>query len=286
MAQIAARHQSAQSPSPTTVRFCPNVAVAIGINEAIVLHRLDYWLGRSKHCFAGRYWIYNTYDAWQEQFPFWSRRTIQATFRSLERLGVVESTQVYNRSRWDKTKWYAINYGRLAELVPPLAVSEAPAVEEPAPVCSMAPVAPIDNPQLDPIDDATSAHSWNTKNSPNQSTSKIFKRARQDEPDEAARLLALQTTEPTITAASPCQTEAIATEYQAESAVIDPLKPVNELDAAYEAIPETERQTWYERADQALEAIGMPEWMRIAPTVKEMALRLWVGATIPGLATG
>ena len=63
-------------------------------------------------------------------------------------------------------------------------------------------------------------------------------------------------------------------------------KPVNELDAAYEAIPEAERQTWYERADQALEAAGMPEWMRITPTVKEMALRLWVGTTIPGVATG
>jgi hypothetical protein len=63
-------------------------------------------------------------------------------------------------------------------------------------------------------------------------------------------------------------------------------KPVNELDVAYEAIPETERQTWYERADRALTAAGLPEWMRIAPTVKEMALRMWVGSTIPGMATG
>ena len=285
MAQTATRHQSAQSPSPITVRFCPNAAVAIGVNEAIVLHRLDYWLGCSKHCFAGRYWIYNTYDAWREQFPFWSRRTIQATFRRLERLGVVESTQAYNRSRWDKTKWYAINYGRLAELVPPAAVSQTPAIDELTPVGSMAPTAPIDNPSLDPIDDATSAPSWYTKNSPNKNTSKCFKRARQGEPDETARLLALQTTEPIVTA-SPNPTAPIATESQAEPTVIDPLRSVNELDAAYEAIPETERQTWYKRADQALEAIGMPEWIRIAPTVKEMALRLWVGATIPGLATG
>jgi hypothetical protein len=261
------------------------MAVAIGVNEAIVLHRLDYWLTRSKHCFDGRYWIYNTYDAWQEQFPFWSRRTIQATFRSLERLGVVESTQVYNRSRWDKTKWYAINYGRLAEVAPLATISQPPAIEEPPPICSMAPAAPIDNPQLDPIEDATSAHSWYTKDSKNKNTSKCFKRARQGEPAEAARLLALQTTEP-IVKASPNPTVPIATEGQVEPAGADPLKPVNELDAAYEAIPETERQTWYERADQALEAIGTPEWMRIAPTVKEMALRLWVGATIPGLATG
>jgi hypothetical protein len=63
-------------------------------------------------------------------------------------------------------------------------------------------------------------------------------------------------------------------------------KPINELDVAYEAIPKAERETWYERADRVLEATGMPEWMRIAPTVKEMALRLWVGTMIPGVANG
>jgi hypothetical protein len=61
---------------------------------------------------------------------------------------------------------------------------------------------------------------------------------------------------------------------------------VNDLDVAYAEIPEAERTTWYERADRALEAAGMPEWMRITPTVKEMALRMWVGTTIPGTATG
>ncbi len=55
---------------------------------------------------------------------------------------------------------------------------------------------------------------------------------------------------------------------------------------AYEAIPETERQSWYERADRALEATGVPEWMRITAVVKEMALTLWVGSTIPALASG
>ena len=29
-----------------------------------------------------------------------------------------------------------------------------------------------------------------------------------------------------------------------------------------------------------------PVWMRMAPTVKEMALWLWVETTIPGLSTG
>jgi hypothetical protein len=90
MPQTAQYHQCAHFQSPTTIRFCPNVAAAIGVSEAIVIHRLDYWLGRTKHHFDGRAWVYNTYESWQEQFPFWSRRTIQATFRRLERLGIVE----------------------------------------------------------------------------------------------------------------------------------------------------------------------------------------------------
>ncbi len=60
----------------------------------------------------------------------------------------------------------------------------------------------------------------------------------------------------------------------------------NELEVAYETIPEAERRTWYERAEQQLAAAGMPSWLRIVPTVKEAALRLWVGTTIPGLAAG
>ncbi len=59
-----------------------------------------------------------------------------------------------------------------------------------------------------------------------------------------------------------------------------------DLDEAYAAIPEADREAWYERADRALESAGMPDWVRIAPTVKEMAVRLWVGSTIPALASG
>jgi len=276
MAQSATHHQCAHIQPPTTIRFCPSVAAAIGVSEAIVIHRLDYWLGRTKHHFDDRAWIYNTYESWQEQFSFWSLRTIQATFRRLEHLGIVESSQAHNRSRWDKTKWYTINYAKLEELVPQTSAMEAPAVDIPMTAPSILPEATpdetqtdtIDDAQTDTIDDAEVSPSWITKNSPTKDSNKILSRARVREPDAGARAHALETTSPVV---SPCHHEK---------------KPVNELDVAYEAIPEAERETWYERADRALEAAGMPEWMRITPTVKEMALRMWVGATIPGVTTG
>jgi hypothetical protein len=52
---------------------------------------------------------------------------------------------------------------------------------------------------------------------------------------------------------------------------------VNDLDVAYVQIPEAEREWWCERADRALEAAGMPDWMRITPTVKAAAVRMWCG---------
>ena len=61
---------------------------------------------------------------------------------------------------------------------------------------------------------------------------------------------------------------------------------VNDLDVAYADIPEAERDMWYERADRALAAAGVPEWMRIAPTVKAAAVRMWGGELRPIPATG
>lgn len=60
MAQSAQRHQCAQPPASPTLHFYPLEAEAIGLNEAIVVARLRFWLGRSKHSYGGRPWVYNT----------------------------------------------------------------------------------------------------------------------------------------------------------------------------------------------------------------------------------
>jgi hypothetical protein len=57
MAQSAQPYQCAHFQQTTTIRFCPNVAAAIGVSEAIIIYRLDYWLGRTKHRFDGRAWV-------------------------------------------------------------------------------------------------------------------------------------------------------------------------------------------------------------------------------------
>jgi uncharacterized phage protein (TIGR02220 family) len=93
----------------------PALAVKIGLNEALVLQQIHYWVKSSKHVIEGRKWIYNTYKAWQLQFPFWSESTIKRTIHSLEDQGLI-ITGNWNHSKMDKTKWYTIDYERVEAL--------------------------------------------------------------------------------------------------------------------------------------------------------------------------
>ncbi len=94
----------------------PKLAKAIGLNEAIVLQQIHYWNEMNKktnnNFKDGYYWTFNSYDGWQEQFPFWSESTIKRTIRSLEKSGLVIVGN-YNKLKIDRTKWYRIDYKKL-----------------------------------------------------------------------------------------------------------------------------------------------------------------------------
>ncbi|MDF0728712.1 conserved phage C-terminal domain-containing protein [Cytobacillus sp. S13-E01] len=96
------------------VKIIPSLAAKTGLNEAVVLQQIHYWLGISKHKIEGRTWVYNTYEEWQKQLPFWSVSTIKRTIRSLEMLGLLLSEN-WNQMKMDKTKWYSIDYEKLQE---------------------------------------------------------------------------------------------------------------------------------------------------------------------------
>jgi len=97
------------------IMILPSLAQQIGLNEAIILQQIHYWLVSSRHEKEGRKWVYNTYKDWQLQMPFWSERTVKRTIKSLEERGFLLSAN-FNRLKMDKTKWYSIDYEKLAEL--------------------------------------------------------------------------------------------------------------------------------------------------------------------------
>lgn len=98
------------------IQVLPKLAEEIGLNEAIILQQIHYWLNSSKHNYDGKKWIYNSYPKWIEQFPFWSESTIKRTITSLEKQNLVHVGN-YNKAGFDRTKWYSINYTTLNKLM-------------------------------------------------------------------------------------------------------------------------------------------------------------------------
>jgi len=97
------------------LQVLPSLAKAIGLEEAIILQQLHYWLNNSKvdgRLEAGEKWIYNSYQEWQENFPFWSIQQIQRIFLNLEKGGVVISAKL-DAKKHDQTKFYRIDYDAL-----------------------------------------------------------------------------------------------------------------------------------------------------------------------------
>lgn len=92
------------------------LAKAIGLKEAIVVQQIHYWLMQNKKAGRnfrdGRYWTYNSYPKWTEEFGLWCERTVKSIFSSLEKSGILLSGN-YNKSGMDQTKWYTINYNAL-----------------------------------------------------------------------------------------------------------------------------------------------------------------------------
>lgn len=101
----------------------PSLAEKVGLNEAIFLQQLNYWLIESRHCYEDKKWIYNTQEDWQEQFPFWSISTIRRTISKLESIGLLISGN-FNKKNFDRTKWYTINYQELEGLNAPSVQNE------------------------------------------------------------------------------------------------------------------------------------------------------------------
>ncbi len=98
----------------------PTIARVIGLNEAIILQQIHYWLQiaaeKGNNFNDGYYWTYNSVREWAEQFPFWHQDTIR---RALNRL--IEQklliTANYNKLKYDRTKWYRINYKKLCQFL-------------------------------------------------------------------------------------------------------------------------------------------------------------------------
>ena len=61
----------------------PKLAELIGLNEAIIIQQMNYWLKKSDNHIDGKTWIYNSAPKWKKQFPFFSESTIKRAIYKL-----------------------------------------------------------------------------------------------------------------------------------------------------------------------------------------------------------
>ena len=101
--------------------FHTDHAKQYGVDEAIVIYNLLYWIAKNKannkNEFDGSTYTYNSISAFKSLFPFWTERQIGRILKSLENQNVIKVGN-YNKAKYDRTKWYAfVDYQRIYRTV-------------------------------------------------------------------------------------------------------------------------------------------------------------------------
>ena len=89
--------------------FDTNIAVEYGVEIAIVVNHLAFWIQKNeangKHMHNGKVWTYNSIKAFSELFPYWTERQIRRILMNMEELKIIETAN-FNKVSYDRTKWY------------------------------------------------------------------------------------------------------------------------------------------------------------------------------------
>ena len=87
------------------------IAVKYGINQAIILNNLFFWIQKNeangKHFYDGHYWTYNSKKAFSELLPYMTERQIDYALTKLTKDGLILKGN-YNKLPYDRTLWYAL----------------------------------------------------------------------------------------------------------------------------------------------------------------------------------
>ena len=91
--------------------FDIEIAEQYGINAAILLENIGFWIAQSEaneiNFHDGSYWTFNSCRALQELFPYMSKRQIHSALEKLLNDGLIV-TGNYNKVAYDRTLWYTL----------------------------------------------------------------------------------------------------------------------------------------------------------------------------------
>lgn len=84
-------------------------AVRYGLEEAIFIENIRLWLNSNqaakRNFHNGKYWTYNTAEAYAVLFPYWNAMKVHRITKSLEDQKVLEVGH-FNSNSYNRTKWY------------------------------------------------------------------------------------------------------------------------------------------------------------------------------------
>lgn len=85
-------------------------AAKYGLDEAIFIENIRLWLNTNqaakRNFHEGKYWTYNTAEAYAVLFPYWNAMKVHRVTKSLEDQGVLQVGH-FNSNSYNRTKWYS-----------------------------------------------------------------------------------------------------------------------------------------------------------------------------------
>lgn len=85
-------------------------AIDYGVNEAIMIWNLRFWIiknkANNKHFYNGKTWTYNSHEAFAKLFPFWTERQINHLLKKLVDAKVIDKNN-FNATKYNRTVWYS-----------------------------------------------------------------------------------------------------------------------------------------------------------------------------------
>lgn len=99
--------------------FNVEAAAQVGLKEAIILENIRFWCEKNRANNAnyhdGNYWTYNSVKAFSALFPYMTEKQIRSALSRLENDGYIIVGN-FNKTPYDRTKWYAVTEKGLAVL--------------------------------------------------------------------------------------------------------------------------------------------------------------------------
>ncbi len=91
--------------------FDIEIATKHGMDVAVFLNNISFWIQKNiannKHYYDGNYWTYNSIEAFQKIFPYFSIRAIRRIIDYCVKNDLILKGN-YNENSHDRTCWYAL----------------------------------------------------------------------------------------------------------------------------------------------------------------------------------